>query len=289
MSVGASARDPYTLIYSNPANTGVWYDTNGLQQRPANPAGGPNKTLVLFTCGQSNRESSSPTLFIPTHTNKVDQLNINDGGLYEIKGPLLSCTYAPAADGPGNVSAYLADKFVSNNVTSGQIDRVILCCTGIAGTTIADHVTGLFKDRVLIGMARLAAMGINPGLPNFIFTSEIGLGETDTINGITTQFYQFGVDSVSGLAAYIKKLEQIGMQKIFVALETITAGFPTAAGANNIAVRTAQANVVDNKTVFQSADCDTFTGGNRLASFHWSDTGCDNASSAIYAAMSTHL
>ena len=82
----------------------------------------PNKrnSLVLIVAGQSNRANTARSLYLPPHGDKIDALNIFDGALYDIVGPLPGATYEPAL-GPGNVAAYLAELLISG----GKFDRVI--------------------------------------------------------------------------------------------------------------------------------------------------------------------
>ena len=73
----------------------------------------PNKrNLVLIVAGQSNRANTARSLYLPPHGDRIDALNIFDGALYSIVGPLPGATYEPAL-GPGNVAAYLAELLIS--------------------------------------------------------------------------------------------------------------------------------------------------------------------------------
>src|ERR1043165_4862431 len=96
---GISPPDPYKLNDTSEISYYGYRQTLGRTTRPftINPA---LKTLVLFVTGQSLGANVVPTLFVPTNSAAVDNLNIYDGALYDCNGPLLGSPYNPTVVPP---------------------------------------------------------------------------------------------------------------------------------------------------------------------------------------------
>lgn len=265
MRGGFSPPDPFILTEMP---TGPAYrDTNGKTVRSLviNPA---VKTLVLITAGQSNWESTNPTLYTPANSTVVDNFNIYDGAAYSIAGPLLGTTSSPL--GAGNLGARVADLLITN----GKFDRVILVPIAIGSTSVSDWGTGNLKDRVGVAMRRLAARGITPATTGVTFSLIWGQGENDTLAGTLQAAY------TSSLNSFVSNAQAAGMSgRIFVTLESWNAG------STSSAVRAAQAAVVTG-SVFQGGDMDTLNATNRQAdNTHLNDTGAAAMATLQYNAM----
>jgi len=265
MRGGFSPPDPF-IITEMPAGPG-YQDTNGKTVRSLAINTGI-RNLVLITAGQSNWESTNPTLYTPTNSSVIDNFNIYDGAAYSIAGPLLGCSSSPL--GPGNLGARVADLLVTN----GKFDRVILVSIAIGSTSVADWGTGRLQDRVGVAMRRLAARGITPATTGVTFALIWGQGENDTQAGTSQASY------TSSLNSFIANAQAAGMSgRIFVTLESWNAGTTSAN------VRAAQAAVVTGN-VFQGGDMDTLNATNRQAdNVHLNDTGAASMATLEYNAM----
>lgn len=275
MPGGASAPDPYVLRAFGASDNfaGIsWRATAGLSVRSPtiNPA---IKTGVLLVTGQSIAANTLPTLYTPTNASVVDQMNIFDGQLYNIGGPLLGSSRNSAVGGPGNLSAMVADLVVTN----GKFDRVILCCMTIGSTTASmwGDANAEIYLRTQVAMARLAARGVVPGMTGVTFFCLHSLGETDCANG--TLQAPFAASS----SGFIAKLNSTGFNgRIFIPQETYQSG------VTSNPIRAAQASLWDGSTVFSGGDIDTLTVLSRQAdNTHLTDAGAVSAATLIYNAM----
>lgn len=273
MITPASATDPYALRAFGASDnfSGLsWKDTNGLTLR--SPAINPSiRTLIFITAGQSNWANITPTLYTPTNAGVVDQLNIYDGAIRNIAGPLLGSSYN-AALGPGNLSARVADLLVTN----GKFDRVIIASSAIGSTTASmwGDATGDLHNRTRVAMLRLASRGIVPGMTGVTFACIFGIGEQDNVNGTTQAAF---AASAGGFASALFATGFNG--RIFIPQESYI-------GATSSGVRAAQVSLWNGSTIFSGGDLDTLTGANRQAdNTHFSDAGAAAAATLVYNAM----
>jgi hypothetical protein len=272
---GISPPDPFVLRAFGASDNfaGISYKTTaGLTVRsPAiNPA---LKTLVLITAGQSLWANTTPTAFVPTNSAVVDQMNIFDGAIYSIAGPLMGSTLNTGVGSPGygNVSARVADTLVTN----AKFDRVIIVSTAIGSTTASmwGDTTGDLYNRLPVVMARLASRGIVPGMTGVTFACVWGIGEQDNGNGTTQAAF------AASASSFISTLQATGFNgRIFIPQETWNGG---ATSAN---VRAAQASLWGG-SVFSGGDMDTLNNTNRADTTHWNDTGAAAATTIMYNAM----
>lgn len=266
MGGGISPPDPY-IVSDN--FTGISYKkTDGLSLR-SQTTDPSKKTLVLLTDGQSLGANVTPTAFVPTNSTVVDQLNLYDGAIYSIAGPLLGTTLNTTIGSPGygNIFVRVADTLVTN----GKFDRVIIACANIGSTTAAMHATGgIHANRFSVAMARLAARGIVPGATGVTFAAVFDIGEDDLSLGTSQASMTASLNSV------ISNLQATGFNgRIFIPLES-----GLSQTSNN--VRSAQAAVVTGN-VKAGGDFDAITG--RADGVHWNDTGAANAAAALVTAM----
>lgn len=269
-SSGATKADPYRLpdYVSSVLNTG-YRDTNGLTARSAvvNTA---IRNLVLIVAGQSNGMNITPTLYTPTNTSVIDNVNIYDGGFYSIDGPLLGTQYAPPA-GPGHIGARIADLLVTNN----KFDHIYLVPTNLSGSPISVWATGgVLEDRIGVAVRRMAARGITPATTNVDFALLWMQGEADGILGTSSAAYQ------ASWAQVLANAQTAGFSgKAFVPTETWQAG------AVSATIQAAQAAVRDGVTVFDGGNLDSLNDTNRYDTTHFNDTGAAAAATLIYNAM----
>lgn len=273
---GSSLPDPFVLDDTVPRSfpPGIWMDASGLTRRPAaiDPA---KKTLVLISAGQSQMENIAPTTYVPTYGSKLDQLNIYDGQLYNIAGPLLGAAYPSLQAYPhlgyGNITTQLADLFIYY----GKFDRVIVVSIAVGGTSIDLWATGSLRNRFPVAMRRLAALGIVPGMAGVTFTCVLGIGEADV--GLGT----IKADFESRTRQFLANGQAAGYSgRLFVALET-------SPGDTLSGTYQGQLGVVDNATIFQGGNLNTLTGTTYRGAdgTHTNDTGQAAYATRFYNAM----
>jgi hypothetical protein len=264
----AEGYDPYVLGNSS-YDTHTFRDTRGLSRR--SPSIDPEKrSLVLIVAGASNRANDTGSLYLPPHGDNIDTLNVFDGALYNIVGPLPGATFEPSL-GPGNIAAYLAELLVS----SGKFDRVILVSLAIGGTSATDWISGDFANRVSIALARLKDLSITPDTPGVTFAMEWGQGEIESFLHIPPAYYARQLNTI------IRNARRAGFSgRTFVAVETWIFGkvWPP--------IQAAQRSVVNRKTVFQSCNCDILGRAYRQdKAGHFNRRGAAAAAKLIHQAM----
>lgn len=243
-------------------------NTNGLTL--CAPISTAEKNIVIIAAGQSLVANTSGALYVPANVTKVNNVNIYDGASYRVGGPMLSCSNSTI--GPGNLCAYLADRFITNGIA----DRVWIAPIGVGGTAVADWQAGGFcNSKIDVTMRRLASRGITPATPNTYFVFCWAQGETDNERGTSQAAY------TASLHSMLSSLTASGFSgRVFINLETLFTG-GTAAG-----IRAAQVSVVNNTTIFQGGDLDTLTGGtNRQPDFHLTAAGASAAATLMYNAI----
>jgi len=266
MNLCGAVQDPFILDDSFRAG---FRDVNGktLRSSVINPA---EKTLILITAGQSQWTTLTPTSFTPTNPSKVDNFNVYDGANYNCSGPLLGAEYIPA-NGDGNVSARVADQFVS----SGIFDRVIVVPIALGGTEIAQWDTGILSGRIPVALRRLASRGIVPASTGVTFALLWGQGESDGLIGTTQSAWE---NAFQNIVTTVLAAGFAG--RIFVAKETWSAGVVSST------IQAAQVAVVDSVTVFSGGDLDALDASYRQSgNTHFNDAGAAAAASLVYNAM----
>lgn len=272
---GCSQPDPFLLSDSvtdkGPSERkGFAYrNTTGLTRRSQTVNTGV-RNLILLVGGQSLCANTSIVSFTPTNSTVVDQMNIYDGAIYNITGPLFGATLNPIVGSPGfgNISVLIADTLVTNN----KFDRVIICCTSI-GSTLASvwgNDNGIYSDRLPGAMLRLKARGIVPGMTNVTFACLFDLGEQDLIEGTTQSAMMASLNGV------VSKLQATGFNgRIFIPLESNLL-------ETSNRIRTAQA-LVRGGQVFAGGDFDAIP--DRSDGIHWNAVGGAAAAAAVVSAM----
>lgn len=271
MTTGVSAPDPFTLNETT-GFTG-WNGTTGLTIRSQvlNPV---IRNLVLISAGQSQATSINPTLYTPSNTTSIDNLNVYDGGSYAVGGPLLGCQ--SSSQGPGNVTARVADLLIGN----GIFDHVLMVPIAIGSTTIADWSTGNMAQRFTVALRRLASRGITPSTTGWTFAVIWWHGETDGIAGTTAAVYTAGMNTV--LANMAVEGFTGSNCRFFINTET------WASGVTYPAIQTGQANAVIGQPTkfFTGGNVDSLNATNRQAdNTHFNDIGAAAAATLVYNAM----
>jgi hypothetical protein len=233
-----------------------------------NPA---QKTLVLLVAGQSNWTNINPTLYTPTNSAVISQLNIYDGAFYPITTGVLGSSYYQGTFGPGNASVRVADLLVTN----GRFDNVILVNFAIGSTSIAQWASQQFTNRVNVAMLRLAARGIAPSTTGVTFGLLMGQGETDNSLGTSQSAY------ASSFSTFATAVFATGFSgRVFLCEETWIYGTVSAG------VQAAQIAAVNNTTIFSGGNLDSLNATNRQAdNTHFNDTGAAAAATIVYNAM----
>ena len=264
-----SLPDPFVLTDQSFAGQAAYRATPTPRSITINPV---QKTLILFVAGQSNWTNITPTLYTPTNSTVVSQMNIYDGAFYPIADNLLGSSYYQGTFGPGNISARVADLLVTN----GAFNSVIVVNFAVGSTPIASwDSTGLLYNRGNVAMKRLAARGITPGTTGVTFGYLWGQGESDKTAGTSQSAY------ATSLGQVMSKMTASGFTgRFFICKETWISG------AVSAAVQAAQVAAVDSVTVFSGGDLDSLNATNRQAdNTHFNDTGASAAATIVYNAM----
>lgn len=273
---GVAPPDPFTLYDTNTLTaiqtTGGYRITSGRSARSATINAGI-RNLVLLTAGQSLICNVGPTLYTPTNASVIDNLNVYDGQIYDCAGPLLGTSYTPTQVpplGPGNVPLRVADTLITN----GKFDRVIMVPLAIGNTNISSwgDATGIHANRTQVGMLRLAARGITPGMTGVTFACLMADGHRDYADGTSQAAWTASCNS------FISTLNATGFNgRIFVCSESESA-------QTSNAIRSAQAAVRNGTTVFDGGDIDSNTIAT-VDGVHPSDAGSATMATLIYNAI----
>lgn len=230
--------------------------------------------------GQSNCTNVNPTVFVPGSA-AIDQLNVYDGGSYNFAGPMVGTGNDGIAlgggAGNGNVSARLAQLFITNNI----FDHVVVASVCIGSTVAADWAPGgKVSLRLPAVIKRFISRGITPTTTSWTFAISWWQGETDAVNGTSAASYE------SSMASIMTAAQNAGFLctncRFFVNEQT------WAAGATSATIQGAQATVVTNDPThfFVGGNIDSLNASNRIAdNTHLNDTGAAAAATLVYNAM----
>jgi hypothetical protein len=246
----------------------IYKDATGLALRngPVDPT---QRTLVVFHAGQSNRSNINPTLYVPAHTLQIDNLNISDGRLYEIKGPMLGASFPAPPNRPGNISARIDDLIIEKRIA----DRVISVPLAV-NSEIRDWSQGRLSTRFRIAVKQLAALGIVPG-PRVKFIVDWSQGPTDTRLGTTGPDWKMHFLRV---VADAEAAEFSG--RWYVSTETWLGGITAPQ------IQAAQIIVCDEERIFQSFNADALDARYRADSAgHFNDEGASLVAAGVVAAI----
>lgn len=264
---GASAPDPFRLRQAaNPLNNEP-YNYAGRTLVSPNLSGGES-TAVFLTFGDSLAANTDNATYTPTNATKVQNLSIENQGVYLAKDPILGCTDNAPASAYGNWGPRFADKMI----TAGHFQRIILVQINIGGSNSEDWANEtVYGYRFGVAYRRLVAAGLG-GVPTYIMSS---LGGADNALGWNE------ARSTVAFNAVIAKIRAAGFTStpVFLAKSSFFSLVGSAATRAAIAAATA-----GNANVFEGADTDTLGGANRYDTNHWNATG-SNACADLWKAI----
>ena len=255
-------------VIANPAQFQGTLANGSPRSITINPA---QKTLVLIVTGQSIPTNITPTLYTPTNSSAVSQLNIYDGAFYPIASNVLGSSYYQGAFGPGNITVRIADSLVSN----GYFNQVLLVNVAVGSTSAAQWATSQFTNRVAVAMLRLKAQGITPSTIGVTFGYLRMQGEAELALGTSQSAYTASVN------AELSAATAAGFSgRIFIPEETWINGSTYAP------VQNAQIALVNNTTIFSGGNLDALGAGDRQPdNTHPNDTGAPIFASTVVTAM----
>lgn len=271
---GAPPPDPFALNDSGTGWGTASVSGTTLRSQVYNPA---DRKLFLIVVGQSNCTSINPTAFIPASSN-VDQFNVYDSGSYDFpSGQVMVGTQNGGINtpggGPGNVSARVAQLFITNNI----FDKVVVASVCVGSTTAAMWAGGAtLYLRLPVVIKRALSRGVTPGSNGWTMAISWWLGETDNVNGTSSASYQASMATTGTIAT---NAGFVG--RIFVNVETWIAS------ATSATIQSAQAAVVTNNPslFFTGGNIDTLNNTFRFDTTHLNDAGAASAATLVYNAM----
>jgi hypothetical protein len=268
MTGGISPPDPYIIVDPVISGQAQYRVTPSQRSITINPV---QKTLVLFVAGQSNWTNITPTLYTPTNSSAVSQLNVYDGAFYPVSGAVLGSSFYQGSFGVGNISVRVADTLVSN----GIFNQVLIVNIAIGSTSAAQWATSQFTNRIAVAMLRLSQNGITPATTGVTFGFIWGQGEAEVSLGTSQSAYTASLNTVLSAAT------TAGFSgRFFICEETWISG------SVSTAVQAAQTGIVNGTTIFSGGNLDSLNATNRQGdNTHFNDTGAAAAATLVYNAM----
>lgn len=259
---GGSSKDPMSLSIPLVHQT-IKEGYNRTIHNPKIIDGEVTKIYVIH--GQSLASAWGGGTYVPTHIDKVDQINIEDGGCYAHKDPPLGCD--SGLRDPGNYVGTWHGRFGDLMIDSGAAERIINIPAAVGGSNIAQFVPGgLCFERLLVAFRRAEALGYNV---NCVLFQQ---GEAEAALGTTQSAYMAYVNAmISGLS------DQGFNPKWMLAKSTVVSG------VSYTPVRAAVDALVDGVDIYAGPDVDTLLGPTyRLAdNTHLTATGLDTVALAF--------
>lgn len=274
----ASAADPYTLqrrAGTVDPDIGEPINLDGYTQVYSGLSPGQS-TGVILTYDQSNGANFVDAVYTMTQP-RCHMLNPFDGGVYDIKEPMLGCNGGlPTGAGYpyGNVWAQTVDKLRGAGFTAWR-ERVVICTVGAGGTTSTQWAAGGdCNARILVGARRLLAHGL---VPDVVFRHQ---GESDMTSGFSALTVK------NNIRSEVETLRAVGVTcPVIVA----NVAYSTAASVGTpayLAVRQGQVDACDTLLgIFLGPDTDTVGSGGRYDDVHWNATGRNTVSTMFRNAI----
>lgn len=261
-SGAGSIADPLALVNSTLPAAGYYRIDDKVAVYPRIA---PNvSTGVIVTLGNSmitNHVQGSYTC-----SQLVDNLSLDNGGVYDAVEPLLGCSLTATPGRPSNYAMHLADKLILAN----KYARVVLAPIGLGGTLIADwKAGGAANHRIGVLAKRLSAQAYVPACVL------IHLGEND--HGVAQATAAAGIQSI------IDTFRTAGIASPVIVSRSTYSG-----GVTDAAIRAAQTSVVNGVDVMPGPDLDTLGSSNRVDDLHFNQTGA-NAAATLWAASISAL
>lgn len=265
---GLTPPDPYIIVDPVIANQAQYRVTPAQRAITVNPA---QKTLALIVAGQSNWTNITPSLYTPTNSSAVSQLNVYDGCFYPVSSSVLGSSFYQGSFGNGNVSVRVADTLVTN----GSFNQVLIANVAIGSTSAAQWATSQFTNRIAVAMLRFSQNGITPATTGMTFGFLWGQGEAELALGTSQSAYTASLNTVMSAAT------SAGFSgRFFICEETWINGSTYAT------VQAAQTGIVNGTTIFSGGNLDSLNATNRQGdNTHFNDTGAAAAATLVYNAM----
>lgn len=272
MRSGLSPGDPY-ILQDLGSSFNETYDYAGRTQvHPALVSGEHTTVLVMF--GDSLGASTDNSAYSPTNSTKVQDLSLQNGGVYQAKTPALSCSNEGDPPNNGFWGHRLGDKLING----GKTARVIVCSIAIGSTGTALWSTSPYINRFTVAYRRLNSLGLLSANRVFVLSSIGGLDQTQALSSATVK---------ANLDTIIAGIRSAGFSStpVYLALSSWAGG--STGGANGTNVRTGITNAIaGNANTFTGADTDTIVIGSRYDTNHYNSTGSDSAATLWYNVIS---
>lgn len=263
---GGSAKDLFTL--SMPL---VHQTTKGAYARATRPSriAAGEVTECYIVTGQSLAGAWNGGTYVPTNTAKIDQVNIEDGGVYVFADPPLGID-SGILDAVPQTGSWMG-RFADLRINSGACARVIFIPCAVGGRAISDFQPGgLCFERLLVACRRAAALD----LP--IKAALLQQGEAD--HGLLTSQATYQ----AGLVGLTEGIAEAGFP-----MQWIIAKSSVLANVQYNPVRLGVNAVINGGNIFAGPDIDQYVGPTyRLTDgTHLSATGLDYAAAGWDAAV----
>lgn len=227
-------------------------------------------TRVIISLGQSTIGGTENSTYTITNPTKIDNLNVEDGGVYRAQDCLLGHVLYDAG---GCWITRFADKVIAD----GTYQRIILVPIAIGGASVADWAKlpseGALYQRLRAALHRCVALGYTPEMTDIFWQQ----GESDRVAGTSAPDYQLRLQSI------IDAVRSEGFSNRWFVSQC--SHFQSVQSA---AIRTAQGNVVNGEDVFSLGNSDSITDAGRWDTTHFNATGANTraelAKAAYYAA-----
>lgn len=229
---------------------------------------------VFVTLGQSrisNISATGATVYTPTHTTNVININPYDGFLYQLTSPILGTTYVPTVPAE-NIDWHgrLGDDLITDGWHSAT--KIAFLPLAIGGAAIdnwdPNGVDPVYASRIAAACALLNDLAIDP------IAWLMQIGTTDSIAGTSQSAFAASMRSV---IAYQRSFVGRSSDKWFIAKDTINGT------SNNVstAIQAAVDDVVADAGNYAGPDFDAaFTYPTYSDGSHFTDAGNSAAAAA---------
>ena len=276
MRVGFSPPDPYLRTDQTVAGDATFnehYAYAGRTQVFPSLVPGQHTTLII-TFGDSLSSATDNSAYSPTNATMVQDISIDNGGVYQAATPALGTSNEVAASVSGFWGHRLADKLIN----AGNTQRVIHGNLGIGSTGTALWATPQFSWRFGVLYRRLNALGLLSASRIFILSSIGGLDQYQALGTATVQ---------ANLATIIAAIRAAGFATTPLYLALSSWGGGGLGGVNGTNVRAAILNTIaGTSNTFRGADTDTIAASGRYDTNHYNATGSDAAATLWYNTIS---
>lgn len=263
-----SAPDPYAFDLRLPTGAfGEQLDLSTYTQVATALAPG-EKTAIIGVYGQSNGANFGAYTSTIT-SNKSQQMNPLDGGIYLMKEPVLGCNGGRKNRGgtEGNWVSRLGDKLI----TAGKYQRVIICNVAVGGTRSSQWAVGGDCNQRLRAMCNRMKAAYTPTM---IIRHQ---GESDATDGFSA------AQVTANIRSEVETIRACGVAAPVLVCKVAyfsTASVGTTAYNN---VRAGQvAALSDDLGIYLGIDTDIYGASSRdVSDLHWNDAGATSVANAM--------